>query len=389
MSHSLNRLRIVVLGYIVRGPVGGMAWHHLQYVLGLKSLGHDVLFIEDSDDFPSCYDPSRHVVDCNPEYGLRFTKNAFDVLGMDESWAYYDAYKGIWRGPGADVALKFCSTADLAINVSGVNPLRPWTLSIARRAFIDTDPLFTQVRHLNDAGKRQLAENHTHHFTFGECIGSVDCVVPDDGFVWTATRQPVALNAWRPSGGSSDRPFTTVMQWDSYPSARFAGATFGMKSESFRRFTSLPGLVAETLEIALGGHAAPRDELRASGWQLTDPLDVAIDPRAYQRYIAESKAEFSVAKHGYVKSRCGWFSERSACYLASGRPVVVQDTGFSRFLPTGRGLLAFSDIESAAAAVGEVAAHYGDHCQAAREICEAYFDSGDVLSLLLEKCMND
>jgi hypothetical protein len=389
MSRSPDRLRIVVLGYIVRGPVGGMAWHHLQYVLGLKALGHDVLFIEDSDDFPSCYDPSRHVVDFNPEYGLRFTKDAFDKLGMDESWAYHDAHKGNWHGPASSVAIGFCSTADLAINVSGVNPLRPWTASIERRALIDTDPLFTQVRHLNDAGKRQLAGIHTHHFTFGERIGQVDCVVPADGFDWKPTRQPVALHAWTPTVGSSEASFTTVMQWDSYPTASYGGAKFGMKSESFCQFTRLPALVAETLEIALGGHDAPRERLRASGWQLTNPLEVAGDPWAYQRYLSESKAEFSVAKHGYVQSRCGWFSERSACYLASGRPVVVQDTGFSDFLPNGRGLLAYSDIESAASAVEEVAAHYDDHCRAAREICETHFDSGDVLNSLLERCMND
>ena len=159
MPRSIDRLRIVVLGYIVRGPIGGMAWHHLQYVLGLKALGHDVLFIEDSDDYPSCYDPSRHVVDGNPTYGLAFATEAFRRLGLGESWAFYDAHTGAWHGAAASWATRFCETADLVLNVSGVNPLRPWTAPIERRVFLDTDPLFTQIRHLTDAAKRNLAKD--------------------------------------------------------------------------------------------------------------------------------------------------------------------------------------------------------------------------------------
>jgi hypothetical protein len=371
MSCPIDRLRIVVLGYLVRGPIGGMAWHHLHYVLGLKALGHDVLFLEDSDDYPSCYDPSRHVVDESPQYGLRFAADAFRRLGISESWTYYDAHTNVWHGPAAGAAIAFCESADLVLNVSGVNPL------------------FTQIRHLTDADRRRPAANHNRHFTFGESIGQRDCTVPSDGFDWKPTRQPIALEAWPPSQGPADGRFTTVMQWDSYPEVDYGGVTFGMKSQAFGTFLDLPRQVGERLEIALGGHEAPRDELQAHGWRLVDPLQVTRDPWTYQDYIAASKAEFGIAKHGYVSSRCGWFSERSACYLAAGRPVVVQDTGSSNHLPTGRGLLTFSNLESAAAAVEEVAARYDEHCQAAREICEAHFNSRVVLTLLLEQCMTD
>jgi hypothetical protein len=388
MSRPTERLRIVVLGYIVRGPIGGMAWHHLHYVLGLTGLGHEVLFLEDGDDYPSCYDPSRHTVDDNPTYGLEFAADAFRRLGLAELWAYYDAPTSAWHGPAAGVATTFCESADLVLNVSGVNPLRPWTSAIERRAFIDTDPLFTQIRHLTDGGRRRLAEEHNCHFTFGESIGSADCAVPADGFQWQPTRQPVALSAWPPSFAPAGSPFTTVMQWDSYPPVEYGGVLFGMKSQSFEYFKNLPGHVRETLEIALGGQSAPRDELKAQGWQIADPLQVTRDPWSYQDYISASKAEFSVAKHGYVSSRCGWFSERSACYLATGRPVVVQETGFSKQLPIGHGLLAFGDLESAAAAVEEVSAHYNEHCRAAREVCEAHFDSRKVLPSLIDRCMN-
>lgn len=388
MQRQSDRLRIVVLGYIVRGPIGGMAWHHLQYVLGLKAFGHDVRFLEDSDDYPSCYDPSRHVVDVNPDYGLSFATEALGTLGLGELWAYYDAHTDVWHGPAAAKAPAFCRTADMVINVSGVNPLRAWTASIDCRVYIDTDPLFTQIHHLTDACRRQRASDHNRHFTFGESLTALDSTVPSDGFDWKPTRQPIALNAWATLPGSAGGRFTTVMQWDSYPPVEYGGVKYGMKSEAFKGFLDLPCLVNEPLEIALGGHEAPREMLRGHGWRLADPLAVTRDLWSYQRYIAESKAEFSVAKHGYVSSRCGWFSERSACYLAAGRPVVVQDTGFSNHLPTGRGLLTFCDMPSAAAAVEEVAAHYNEHCRAAREICGAYFDSRAVLSSLLERSMN-
>ena len=152
-----ERIRIVVLGYVVRGPIGGMAWHHLNYVRGLADLGHEVLFLEDSDDYPSCYDPSRFVTDCDPAYGLGFARKAFAEIGMDDCWCYHDAHKNRWFGPAAERALAFCRDADLVINVSGVNPLRDWTAAIPVRAFIDTDPLFTQAKHIEDPAALALA----------------------------------------------------------------------------------------------------------------------------------------------------------------------------------------------------------------------------------------
>ena len=153
---TASRLRIVVLGYIVRGPLGGLAWHHLQYVLGLAQLGHDVYFLEDSDDYPSCYDPSRHVFDTDPTYGLRFASSTFERLGLTERWAYHDAHTSQWFGPCGERITDVCRDAVLALNVSGLNPLRPWLLQVPKRIFIDTDPVFTQIRHLQDPGARSL-----------------------------------------------------------------------------------------------------------------------------------------------------------------------------------------------------------------------------------------
>jgi hypothetical protein len=386
--NASDRLRIVVLGYVVRGPIGGMAWHHLQYALGLHRLGHDVLFLEDSDDYESCYDPSTHRVGIDPSYGLTFAAHAFDKLNLNKKWAYYDAHTPRWLGPSADRAIDFCETADALINVSGVNPVRSWHGNIPLRVLIDTDPVFTQVRHLTDAAARRRAIQHNAYFSFGELIGSEQSSVPDDGFPWQPTRQPVVLDAWPEMEPSCGGAYTTVMQWDSYLPVEFQGRRFGMKSESFDLVRDLPKRASAPLEIALGGAQAPRSKLEQFGWRLVDPLAVTRDPWTYQEYLQHSRGELSVAKQGYVASRCGWFSERTACYLASGRPAVVQNTGFSSIFPCGRGIWAFEDAESALEGICHVDADYLAQCRAAREFAVEYFDSRKVLEFLLERAMN-
>lgn len=376
-------LRILVLGYIVRGPLGGLAWHHLQYAMGLRDLGHDVWFLEDSDDYPACYEPSTCEFSTDPGYGLRFTAATFDRVGLGDRWAYHDAHTDTWHGPAGGRALELCDSADLLLNVSGVNPLRPWLAGVPVRVLIDTDPVFTQIRHRTDPAARAAAAGHTAFFTFGENFGRPGCSIPDDGFPWRPTRQPVVLDAWPvtapPAGGS----FTTVMQWDSYPPREHDGRRFGMKSLSFEPYFDLPERTGERLELAVGSPTAPRDRLRAAGWDVVDPLAVTRDPWTYQDFIRRSLAEFTVAKHGYVVSRSGWFSERTAAYLASGRPAVVQDTGFTDWLPAGEGLFAFTNPDEAVAALWVIAAAPHLHAQAARELAAAYFDAADVLTRLL------
>jgi hypothetical protein len=384
----LSGLRVLVLGYIVRGPIGGMAWHHLHYVLGLGRLGHDVYFVEDSDDYPSCYDPNRGVVDTDPTYGLRFARAAFDRLGFGDRWAYYDAHTGRWLGPAAPTILDRIAGADVLLNVSGVNPLRPWLLHIPSRVFIDTDPAFTQIRHLTDSAARARAEAHTSFFTFGENIPARRSCVPDDGLPWQPTRQPVVLDAWPVTPGEPRGRFTTVMQWDSYPARDYGGQRYGMKADSFGPYLELPARSGVAFELALGSARAPREMLRDCGWSLRDPLEVTRDPWSYQEYIRSSKAEFAVAKHGYVVSRCGWFSERSACYLASGRPVLAQDTGFTDWLPTGRGVLSFGSPDEALAGVEEISRRYEFHSRAARAVAEEHFDAANVLTSLIERALN-
>jgi hypothetical protein len=384
-SRSSGSLRIIVLGYVVRGPMGGLAWHHLHYVVGLSRLGHEVIFIEDSDDYPSCYDPSRHVTSTDPSYGLTFIATAFQRLGLPPAWGFFDAHAGVWHGPAASDGIDILKSADLLLDVSGVNPIRPWMLDIPHRVLIDTDPAFTQISHLRDETALSRAVQHTAFFSFGENIERGTASVPDDGFTWQATRQPVVLDLWPAMPPQPSGMFTTVMQWESYKEREHDGAVYGMKSKSFLDYLDLPRLTGQAFELALGSPDAPRDLLADKGWRLENPLDIAEDPWTYQRYIQASKAEFTVAKQAYAMTNSGWFSERSANYLASARPVVTQDTGFDGIFPTGRGLLSFRTCDEAVASIAEINARYFEHCQAARELAAAYFDSNLVLSDLLTR----
>lgn len=380
----MDRLRIVVAGYLVRGPLGGIAWHHLQYVLGLSRLGHEVYFVEDSDDYPSCYDPARNLTGLDPDYGLGFAAAAFARLGLGECWAYHDAHRGAWLGPAAGRMPGLCRTADVMMNLSGVNPMRPWLQAPPVRVFVDTDPLFTQVRHLNNAAARERAARHTAFFTFGENIGAAGCGIPADGFPWKPTRQPVVADAWPRTGGMKSAPLTSVLVWVSYPPAIHNGRRYGLKDESFAPYRDLPGRSAERFELSLGSDQAVRDALAGCGWTISDPREATRDLGTFQDYIRASKAEFGIAKHGYVASGSGWFSERSAAYLASGRPVVVQDTGFSSWLHADGGVLPFTTPEEALDRLDDLNAGYERHCARTRDVVDGYFDYRRVLPALLE-----
>jgi hypothetical protein len=321
----------------------------------------------------------------DPAFGLTFARDIFNRIGMPERWAYYDAHTETWHGPCAPDVDELCRTADACLNVSGVNPLREWMLQVPVRVLIDTDPAFTQVRNLIDATARRSALRHNAFFSFAENIGSRECSIPSDELAWQPTRQPIVMEAWPLTEGPARGNFSTMMQWESYPALRYEGRTFGMKSLSFEEYVDLPASVDAPLELAIGSATAPRDRLREAGWIVRDPYELSRDPWIYQRFIQDSKAEFSVAKHGYASTASGWFSDRSAEYLASGRPVVTQETGFSRWLEADGGLLAFRSREEARDAIERVCRDYKRHCRRAREVARAYFESRDVLSTLLER----
>jgi hypothetical protein len=387
---SDNRLRIIVLGFLVREPTGGLAWAFLNYLYGLMELGHDVYYLEDSSDRPSCYGPDLSGPSTDAEYGLSFAARVLGRLGLGERWAYYDAHTTRWRGPQADGAPALCRTADLVINISGYNSIRDWLKSIPARALIDLDPGFMQVRNLTNPAFRRHSADHTAFFTIGKHIGKPFCRIPDDGFPWQPILQPVPLAEWPHVPAPCEGRYTTIMAWESSTRPlEYGDLRLEMKkSVSFAPLIDLPSRVGNIFELAVRARSdAPLSMLRRAGWGIADVSAVSRDPWSYQAFIQRSRAELGITTAGYLTSRCGWFSERSVAYLASGRPVLAQDTGFAEWLPCGAGVFAFRSIEEAADAIARIESDYDFHCRAARELAVEYFAAPRILTPLIEAAM--
>jgi hypothetical protein len=390
-----SRLRILVGGYLGLLPAGGITWDYIQYPVGFAALGHDVFYVEDTRLWPVYQTDSADGSNCAAN--VAHLAAAMDAFGLGARWGYRDEASGRWFGLGEREARDVCRTADVLVNVSCATYLRDEYARIPARALVDSDPMFTQIQYVSQAmftpgspGIRAAVEGHTHHFTFGEHVGAADCRMPTCGFAWRPTRQPVCLSHWVPTPPPPvGAGFTTLMNWTAAPPLVYDGTTWGQKDIEFRRFLDLPRRVPTlSLSVAVGqtggaGARFPVADALANGWRVLDPTVAAPDWRAYRAFIRDSLGEFSVAKETYVKGHTGWFSCRSACYLAAGRPVVTQDTGWSRHLPSGEGLLAFDDGESAVAALATVAAEPGKHARAARAVAAEYFDSRRVLGDML------
>ena len=390
----MSGLRIAVTGLAVTYPFGGVFWDYVQYLLGLHLLGHEVLYIEDTGQW--VYEAEAGTfIENGTENAQRFASNLkrLEPLLADH-WFYRDG-SGNCFGKSWDAVVEFCRTADILIHLSASCWMREEYMAAARIVFIDSDPMYTQKplglapSQLDDRDKDYIAllNRHSRHFSFGENIGQLDCLVPQGSFKWLPTRQPVVLEAFRSAAVPlSERRFTltTIASWEpAQEGPVVAGRNYYGKSAEFERFIGLPLTLAMPVEIAVSGRP-PRELLKANGWTLRDPLSVSRDPWEYRSYLANSTGELSVAKHAYVASRSGWFSCRTACYLALGVPAIVQDTGFSRNYPCGNGLLAFSTAEEAQAAVESLASAPERHARFAKEIAYAFFDSSKVLSSLLD-----
>jgi hypothetical protein len=351
---------------------GGATWAVLQYVLGLRRLGHDVLLVEPVSRLTA---PSE-----------RYFWSVAQRFGLEERAALVEEGTRRTVGPAYDALVRLARDADVVLNVAGM--LRDTELlgDAAVRIYLDLDPGFTQLWQ-DRLGIDMRLDGHTHFATVGQAIGDDGCAVPTCGRQWIRTLQPVVLEEWPQSTDPVPQVLTTVANWRGYGSIEDAGILYGQKAHSVRRFIELPRKIEPAVRLALAIHPDERRDLEAltaNGWQLISPGQVAATPGAYRRFVAGSWAELGVAKSGYVAARCGWLSDRTCCYLASGRPAVAQDTGLGDALPTGEGLLTFADTDGAAAAVDELRADYPRHAAAARALAEAYLDSDRVLTRLLE-----
>ena len=376
--------RILVLHLAGQYPLGGIGWQAVHYVIGLARLGHDVYYVEDSAATP--YDPrvSSLVGDC--AYGVEFLRRTMERFGLGGRWAYKDMVHDQCYGLERERLDRLYREADALVNVCGTTRLREEHMACPIRIYVQTDPVFEQIRVAeNHAETLELLAAHTHHFTYGENLGQPDCPIPLQKFDWRPTRPPVVLDLWEPDFDPAADRFSTVGTWENVnKDVRFDGQTYHWsKHVNFLRVLDLPRLTSQPLELALETvDGRTRALLLARGWHLADAYEKSRDTDTYRRHIYDSRGEFTVAKDLVARTRCGWFSDRSVCYLAAGKPVVTQETGFSMYVPTGRGLFAFHTAEEAAAALEEINRDYALHCRAAREVAVGSFDSDKVLGEL-------
>jgi hypothetical protein len=368
-------VRILFAGIIARYPFGGVTWCSLMYLLGLRALGHDVFYIEDTGE--CVYDPVQNTRATDPGYGTTYIHNALEPFGLGDRWTFVN-YDGTYHGQTDTHVRQFAADADLFINLSGGSWFwRDEYVRIPRKVFIDSDPAFTQLA-IAKAEPWYVAffERFDRLFTFGANIGTPASPVPTGPFTWHKTWQPITMDDWRVDITPCDR-FTTVMTWQ-IESFTDVG---GNKDQEFVKFIDLPSRTSQRFELAVNG---PQTLLQQYGWETVNAMAMSRTPWQYRDFIHRSKAEFGVAKHTYVANRSGWFSDRTECYLASGRPALVQDTGWTAHLPSGEGLLAFSNMDEALAGIDRINADYGRHARSAREIAREHFDARRVLPRLLE-----
>ncbi|GAB4184213.1 MAG: hypothetical protein Fur0032_25100 [Terrimicrobiaceae bacterium] len=383
-------MRILVTGLVGQYAFGGVTWDYLQYVFGFRALGHDVWYLEDTGAW--AYDPVAQQPSALCEYNVNYLRGVMEAFDLGDRWIYRNAADDTYHGiDHPELAERLIAESDVLANVSGACWLREPTAAVRRKLFLDGDPMFTQIGMETDSETAERIRAHDVHFSFGLNIGKTGCGVPTGGVVWHPTVQPIALEYWEPGRQVPDGPggdaWTTVMNWSSYKPKEFQGDSYGQKDGEFLNFLDLPRATGSRFVLAMGqgvGKSRPTERLLESGWQIIEPDEYLPDYRSYHDFLARSRAEWSVAKNGYVKPRSGWFSCRSACYLALGKPVVVQDTGWTDALPNGDGALAFSTFEEAAEAVRHVEENYEHHSRAARSYAEKHFDARTVCNELLE-----
>ena len=370
-------MRVLFAGIVARYPLGGVTWCSLMYLLGLRALGHEVFYIEDTGE--CVYDPVQNTRSTDPSYGTSYIHAALEPFGLGDRWTFVN-YDGSYHGRDADAVRRYCADADLFLNLSGGSWFwRDEYARIPRRAFIDSDPAFTQLSIAkNEDWYVNFFRGFTHLFTFGANIGTPASSVPVGEFQWHKTWQPVVMPLWRTNTPPLGDRYTSVMSW-TIESFTDVG---GNKDIEFLKFLDLPARTGPRFELAVNG---PERLLQQHGWATVPAMRVSLTPGGYRDFIQSSRGEFGVAKHTYVSTRSGWFSDRTECYLAAGRPAIVQDTGWSAHLPSGEGLIAFSTIDEAADAIVRVDADYARHAARASEIAEAHFEANRILSSLVER----
>ena len=376
--------RIVLGSYMVRYPLGGMMSWVLQYLVGFQRLGHDVYFVEKSGWSNSCYDPVRNVMSDDCTYGIRTVNDLLSRFGLQGKWCFVDA-AGRYHGLARDRIEAVFKSADLFVDMGAHGAWLAEAADTSLRVLVDGEPGFTQMKMENRLVAGEELPHYDLYYTTGRNIGTEKSTGPTAGKQWHHLFHPVAVPMFSHQPSKGGDPFTTVMNWQSYEAVEYRGRTYGHKDVEFTKFLDLPRLTTTLLEIAVSGKQIPAQSLIEAGWRIRDAHAVTISFDSYSEYIRASAGEFSVCKSGFVATNIGWFSDRSAAYLASGRPVVLQDTGFSAHLPCGNGLFAVRSVDEAAAAINMISSDYERHSRWARELAAEHLDTPKVLGRFLRE----
>ena len=387
----MQRKRIVVTGFMASIPISGVIWQHLHYIVGLQRLGHEVYYIEDSSRLP--YDPVSGEITNDFSYAAATLTRLAREFDFRDRWGFCARYLPDLptAGLGHATIRELLRRADAVLNVCGTQEIHEDIEDCTNLIYIESDPGVEQIRvDRGDATPREYLSRHRALFTFGENIGTPEFPVPLHGFDWKPTRQPVVSDFWETGAPPEDGAvFTSIANWntDNQKDIEWGGEKYlWSKSLEFLKFAEAPQRAGEPFELATDiKQPETRELLRAHGWRITDPKGMSLDHRAYVSYIQASRGEFTVAKDQYVRLRTGWFSDRSACYLAAGRPVITQETGFTRHLGQNRGLFAFSTLDEIPEHVREIRADYALHSRAAAEIATEFFEASKVVASILER----
>jgi hypothetical protein len=384
----LSQKKIVLLGMMSRIPVAGAVWGTVQYLLGFERLGYDVYYVE-----AHARTPSMLMEDDNDDGSAKaatFIDAVMRRFDLGDRWAYQALHAdGRCHGMSEGRLKELYRSADLLINHHGGTEPLPEHSATGRLIYLETDPVELEIElYHNDAKAIQFLEPHCAFFSWGLNYGSPDCRVPlPERFPFRPTRPPVLMDMWEPYRNGVAEAFTTVGNWRQAGQVRFQGEVYTWsKHHEFLKFLELPRRTTQAFELALSSgsyHADDKRLIESNGWRLRDALEFSGDLDSYRRYVTDSRGEFTVAKDQNIRLRSGWFSERSVQYLAAGRPVITQETGFSNVLPTGQGLFAFSTMEDVLAAVENINSDYDKHCRAASELAREYFSYDVVLKELL------
>ena len=375
---------IVVAGGMAQRPgYAGHAWQFLQYLLGLQRLGWEVLFLDRLEDEMRT-DHAGNSSSLEDSYNVRYFRGVMQRFGLAADYALICRHGKKFIGASRAEVLERARRSTLLLNVMGFLTDESILAAVPRRVFLDTDPGIGQI--WKELKLHDLFEGHDAFVTIGENVGQADCEVPTCGIDWIKIHQPVVLEQW-PASAQHNHRITSIVSWRGpFGPLEYQGKTYGLRVHEFRKFFELPSLTSARFELLLDidpVEAKEVEKLEANGWGIRDPKQVAREPETYREFIQTSAAEFMVAKNIYVETRGGWFSDRSMCYLASGKPVIAQDTGLDRLYPVGEGLLTFRNLPDAVAAVEEVTRNYDRHAVAARDIAQRFFDSDKVLGNLL------